>query len=255
MFVASIVSVCAQSECGRLTIAPKVGVNSSVFAYNGEWSFNPDWKMGLVLGAEAEYGLSRSFAVTAGLDYSQSGTCERFRMDDVYREWNVHARCNKVTSHNLSLPIAFKYYVYRGLALKAGVRFNYLMSTSVSGVAEAKRVLEKPGMGIWDNHEDLFYDDGTPVQWETFGSSHANDWVEASQSRVTVDIPLGASFEYKNFVLAATCYLRVSDNKFTQSLMDNYNSDGNILNTFDYQVRNESFDVSVAYRFHLGGKK
>lgn len=253
MLVAAI-SVNAQSDKGKFSIAPKFGVATSVYAYEGDDTFNPNWKMGFQIGAEAEYGLSRKCALVGGLEYNMLGTKEKYKMNSFFTYWDVHSNVEGVTSHSLSLPLGFKYYLCGGLAVKAGVRLNYLLSTTTSGTVEPMRVVDKPGLGVYNNNGELElrYGDGSPAEWESFGPHDISDWVKVSMSRVSVDIPVGASYEYKNFVLGATCYLRVTDNDFTQTLVNNHDSeDIRNLVVSNYKVRHELFSVSLAYRFSV----
>lgn len=100
----------AQSEVGSIMLQPKVGMTIASLSEDYTKS-----KVGLIAGVEGEYQVSAPFSVTAGLLYSMEGTKydgggDSFKMD------------------YLNIPVLANYYVIKGLAIKAGVQFGFLMS-------------------------------------------------------------------------------------------------------------------------------
>ena len=105
------VSMNAQNEVGQISIAPTVGLNiSSVTDWNDTKA-----KAGLAVGAVAEYGVAEKVGVSAGLMFSMQG-CGFKDVDD------------KIKLNYLNIPILANYYVYKGLAVKAGVQPGFLLS-------------------------------------------------------------------------------------------------------------------------------
>ena len=92
----------AQNGEGGMTLQPKVGIN---FANNT--SSGCDMKVGLLAGAEFEYGLTSNIGLGVGLLYSMEG----FKSGDV-----------KYNFDYVNIPIVLNYYVTKGLALKAGLQ-------------------------------------------------------------------------------------------------------------------------------------
>lgn len=95
----------AQNAEGTLTLQPKIGINLANFTVE-----NCDTKVGLIAGAEFEYGLSRNMGLGVGLVYSMEG----FKNSDV--SYNIDY---------VNIPIVFNYYAAKGLALKAGLQPEY----------------------------------------------------------------------------------------------------------------------------------
>jgi hypothetical protein len=80
MMVAAM-SANAQNEVGQVTLMPKAGINISTITGSGS---DKKSKVGLVAGAEFEYGVAQNFDITAGVLYSMEGAKigdAKFNMD------------------------------------------------------------------------------------------------------------------------------------------------------------------------------
>lgn len=92
----------AQNAKSGATLQPKVGINFANNTYE-----KCDMKIGLIAGAEFEYGMDRNMGLGVGLLYSMEG----FKNSDI-----------KYNLDYINIPIVFNYYVSKGLALKAGLQ-------------------------------------------------------------------------------------------------------------------------------------
>ena len=92
----------AQNAKGAVTVQPKVGMNLANFTVD-----NCDTKVGLIAGAELEYGLESNMGLAVGLVYSMEG----FKNNDI-----------KYHLDYINIPVVFNYYAAKGLALKAGLQ-------------------------------------------------------------------------------------------------------------------------------------
>jgi len=108
-------TVNAQNEAGRITVAPVVGVNFASVSMDHTKS-----TVGLAVGVNGEYGLSEKLGISAGLMYSMQG----YKMDG----YDEASRMNY-----LSLPVLANYYVWNGLAVKAGIQPAFLLSAKYDG--------------------------------------------------------------------------------------------------------------------------
>ena len=141
MFTSIMMS--AQNAVGQITLKPMAGVNFATMSKIKE----TEMRIGAVIGAEGEYGLSKKISATTGLLYSMQGAkCYGFSYNLDY----------------INVPILLNYYIYPGLAIKAGMQ---------------------PALNISSNIErtDLDY--------------NANSFY--------FSFPVGASYEYSNFVIDA----------------------------------------------------
>lgn len=107
ILMASVVAN-AQNEVGQISIAPTVGLNIANTNADGAKSL-----IGFVAGATAEYGVTEKFGVTGALQYSMQG-------DKEFGE--------KVKMNYLNIPILANWYVWKSLAVKAGIQPGFLLS-------------------------------------------------------------------------------------------------------------------------------
>lgn len=126
---ATMSGMAQENETGTWTLTPKVGLNWAKMSDGGIWyesdkKASAKGKLGLVVGAEAEYRLLSGLAVSAGLLYSQQGT----RYDDVPKVW----KDMKVSLDYLNLPVMAHVYIAPGLSVEAGIQPGYLIHRSTS---------------------------------------------------------------------------------------------------------------------------
>ena len=156
-------SASAQNEVGQVTLMPKAGINISTITGSGS---DKKSKVGLVAGAEFEYGVAQNFDITAGVLYSMEGAKfgdAKFNMDYI------------------NIPILANYYVVPGLAVKAGIQpaFNVRKKASYNGNTV--------------NIDDVM---NAVLDWAGAG-------VETGVKTFNLSIPVGLSYEYQSFVLDA----------------------------------------------------
>jgi hypothetical protein len=162
MMVAAM-SANAQNEVGQLTLMPKAGINISTITGSGS---DKKSKVGLVAGAEFEYGVAQNFDITAGVLYSMEGA----KIGDA-----------KFNMDYINIPILANYYVVPGLAVKAGIQpaFNVRKKASYNGNTV--------------NIDDVMNE---VLDWAGAG-------VETGVKTFNLSIPVGLSYEYQSFVLDA----------------------------------------------------
>ena len=103
----SSVAMFAQTEAGKLTVQPKVGMNiANLTDLDGSKSL-----IGLAAGAELEYGLTDMLSLSAGAMFSMQGA--KFDEDGV----EAKAKLNYLT-----VPVLANVYVLPGLAVKLGLQ-------------------------------------------------------------------------------------------------------------------------------------
>ena len=173
----SALSLQAQkSEVGKLSVIPFVGINSSNISSNDAYYLvnvyapvitsviKSKGKIGLTAGVAAEYRYSLPLSTSVSVGYSRGG----YR----YTE-GVRMRCHL---DFLNLALLENLYIADGLALKAGVQFDYLMG----------------GKYKYDEFptEDISYD---------------------LFRRWNFVIPVGISYEYQRFMLDLRYNFGISD--------------------------------------------
>ena len=146
-----------QRETGTFTLQPMVGAS---FGYlSGDWNSEPREKKkliaGVVVGVEGEYYATKWLGISAGMNYAMQG----WRLD--YPERSVLTRLNY-----LNFPVMANIYVVKGLSLKTGAQFGWLL-----------------------NAKDRVDDVNIDIKDDCNGFSFA--------------IPLGLAYEFDNFVFDA----------------------------------------------------
>ena len=124
--VAATVSANAQNinrEVGAFTLQPKVGL--ALGSFSGDYikpvgsDAKPKTRVGFIAGVEGEYYIADWFGAALGLNYAQQG----WKFEDT-----------KTKLDYLNVPIVANFYVARGLALKTGAQFGFLLNSKVDGV-------------------------------------------------------------------------------------------------------------------------
>ena len=109
----------AQNEPGTLTIQPKGGFGLATLTNveKAEMTGVGMW------GGELEYAMKEKLSIGAGINFDMLG----YGIDDAdgFKDWH--------TSLNyLAVPIVANYYIYKGLAVKAGLQPALLLSANES---------------------------------------------------------------------------------------------------------------------------
>ena len=103
----------AQNEVGQITVAPTVGLNLATVTGDGSKSITA-----FTVGATAEYGLSEDIGLSAGVMYSMQGA----KLGD-----------EKLKLGYINIPILANYYIWEGLAIKAGLQPGIMLSAKWDG--------------------------------------------------------------------------------------------------------------------------
>lgn len=182
MTVAAL-SVSAQSKVkpGTWSIQPKAGVTiTSVtgldeldglmkdIAVKSESQVN----VGATIGAEAEYQINDRFSVAAGVGYIMQG-----KQWDDYKVPGVEIKDLKMDLGYINVPIVANYYIFKGLAVKAGVQFAFMTNAKMKATEIEGKVETKESLDIKDN-------------CKTFDFS----------------IPVGVSYEFDNHIVIDARY-------------------------------------------------
>jgi hypothetical protein len=211
MMVAAVTAN-AQNEVGQITLKPTVGMNiASMTKTEGDSKV----RVGIAAGVEAEYGITESFSLSAGLLYSMQGVKGNGSFDldffDEYFNYEGDAEYTgkaTVKLDYINIPILANYYVIPGLAIKAGIQPAFNVSKKVKFEGDV----------IYGNKKETVNVD-----------KKIDDGVKAFQFA----IPVGISYEYKNFVLDARYNIGVTKAfKYTDS-------------------RHSVFQITLGYKFAL----
>ena len=171
LILVSLVSF-AQHEVGSLLLIPKVGINISSLSEIK----HSDYRTGIAAGAEMEYQANSKIAITVGALYSQQGVTMTIKDVDYTLKMDY-----------VNIPVLANFYVAKGFALKVGLEGGILINEKVKLVGNgysAEVSLEK--------------------------TLRNGDSRYTNKSFVAA-MPIGASYEYKNFQLDARYIIGLTD--------------------------------------------
>ena len=191
--VAMSISASAQSEAGSLTWQPNVGVTYTYGIVDG-LNDPVDGAYGLTFGVEAMYMLKEKLGIALGLNYTgynvddddiaYSGY-DRYRYYDYgygygyggYVNGSIYERAldpdsRKARNYYFNIPATVNYYIFRGLAVKGGIALNILSTAKIGGKSEVNDL--EGVVKVKDFYKPVF-----------------------------VSMPVGVSYEIKNFVFDA----------------------------------------------------
>ena len=134
----------------------------------GTFSIQP--KIGFTI-ADAEYMVNDIFAVEAGINYSMQGSQWE---DETWHEgdWRYDINDTKIELGYVNIPVTAKVYVWRGLAVKAGVQMGLLTNAKFKSKLH-KRTSEK---------------------------------IRSDCEKMDLSIPIGVSYEFSNHIVVDARY-------------------------------------------------
>jgi hypothetical protein len=133
-------SAFAQQEKGTFTLQFKAGLNIADCINGGQ----SDPRIGLVVGAEGEYRLSKLCSLSLGALYSQQGDKGEGTIN------GYHATSTERLDY-ISFPLMINLYFYKGFALKAGLQPAVNINAAVvikSGGDTAERTFKELGIDV-----------------------------------------------------------------------------------------------------------
>lgn len=123
--VASI-STFAQIEKGTITLQPMVGLTETSFTADAA-----KFKVGFIGGVEGAYQISDRVGVSLGVLYAMQGAKYDYALISTSTGSTVGSGSQNVNLNTLNIPVLCNVYVWKGLAVKAGVQPEIVLSAKV----------------------------------------------------------------------------------------------------------------------------
>lgn len=204
----------AQYEPGTWSIQPKVGVGFSQISNMedvdlGSTKLDNQLTYAASTGVEFEYQASKMISVAAGLSYGVQGTGWKD-----FKQGDEKMKNPRVELEYIQVPIIANVYVTKGLALKAGVQFGFMVDSNVKMTYDTKMM-------------------------DRDATMDASIDMKKDFKKFDLSIPVGISYEFNShWVLDARYHIGLTKlNKETLS------------NGKDW--KNSMFLMSVGYKFDL----
>ena len=189
----SMMAATAQNKEGEFSLKPMVGITVAELRNVGYVQYGP--KVGFSGGLEAEYGITPQLGISLGAIYSQQGGKYDIDVENsittiigTYKISEEKTR-SKVKVDYINIPLLANFYVWRGMALKAGVQLGILVHDKMN--YHYQKIPYIP------NDEPYPLEDHSNHTWEKmtdFGKS------------IDFGIPVGLSYEYRDFIVDARYY-------------------------------------------------
>lgn len=222
------ISVMAQGEKreSKWTVTPRVGMTISDYTNDKKDMYSA--RTGFSAGVEAEYRISPLIGISGGVFYSSQGAKVNYyyteAMDMKAQEYNFFSNnhypvlpenlteddlvmCetttySRIEQQNLNIPILVNFHVWKGLTLKTGLQVEWTMSARLkSDVTGFYYPTDPPiyGQYVSDGIRQVFVKTGERVDY----TRKSDESVKSQLHDVSTSIPVGISYEYKNFELDA----------------------------------------------------
>ena len=253
----------AQDGKGSINFVPYVGMNYSDFSGNTKEYFNgTSGKVNFMAGARFEFQIAEKSAVIADLNYRRLGATADNRIvflrDDPYSmKYNFLADTpneyyaekdrelimemggcifdyKKVTLDCISFGPHFKQNITGNLSAKVGMECTFLLSARwyvyvIDNYGKYKYTSED---GIISGPVDFNRDD---YEWIYTEYDTCEDIGGYFSDHLNVAIPLGLTYDYKNFSVNATYHLPLTK----------------CAEKDEYSLCNQAFDLTIGYRLPL----
>ncbi len=243
----------AQQKAGTFAITPKVGITSSNFSgtmpavvnyyvasglssstsvlilddgsggtFAGSAGFTDSRsKVGFTGGVEAQYQFNSLFGMSLGVMYMQQGA--RYQTAGFTAaigdkgEFKINNDL-KINLHTIAIPVLANVYVWRGLAVKAGLQPEFAVSRKLNG------------------NMSISYD-GDVVTACVGDADHIR--------KFALSIPVGISYEYKHIVADCRYHIGLTDLKKDGDARHSFSSFANERSC------NRTLSFTIGYKFEL----
>lgn len=129
LFLTVLVLVSIAATAQKTKFGAKAGLNVSVLSLSGNIPSGGQTsaKTGFVVGATAEFEISKKFGVQPELLFSTDGGTYNYT-NSFAGSGSVYSYSQSISTNSLSLPVIAKYYVTNDLSIDAGFQLSYLLS-------------------------------------------------------------------------------------------------------------------------------
>ena len=129
LFLTVLVLVSIAATAQKTKFGAKAGLNVSVLSLSGDLPGGGQTtsKTGLVVGATAEFAITKKFSVQPELLFSTDGGTYSYNAP--FAGSNIlYYYTQLISTNSLSVPVIAKYYISNDLSIDAGFQLSYLLS-------------------------------------------------------------------------------------------------------------------------------
>ena len=238
----------AQDGKGSINFVPYVGVNYSDISGDDYIYGETSGKVNFMGASLFEFKIAEKFAVIADLNYRRLGANVKVRdtfsipeNPDAFHDdhaYIVISETKKYTMDYFSSGLQFKQNIIDAFSVRTGIECSFLLSArQYYNLVMYNLPTLDPVTGLYTLTPENRVDD-----FDFFnGMKGGKDYYEKMEymSKVFISVPIGFTYEYKNFSMNATYHLPLTKC-----------AEGND-NWGDCSLRNHAFDLTIGYRLPL----
>ena len=241
-------SVMAQYNKGEWVFRPYAGFLFSTLNSKGfERGYDPKLKFNMTFGGQFELQVMTNSSLLFDINYRRQGCSFDYKEVNQWEMANYVVEVNKLTIDYVCLGLQWKVYVMPNLSARLGVE---LMKTASDLKAHAhaygKKAYNPENPGGYSS-----YDDVSKYVWNEF-DVHETEEVESDLRDVAFCMPIGLSYEYKDFTISAT--YRLDLNRVSDAIDDMF-PDESSYSFYSYSkskpIYFHAFDITVGYSIPL----
>jgi hypothetical protein len=210
----------AQFEPGTFSVQPRLGFTAAMMTNMPAMQLSTNTTLdkmpavGLIIGADAEYQITNLISLSAGLNWAQAGSGwedYKEKQDGLTRE----LKDPKIQTSYLNIPVTANFYVWKGLAVRAGVQMGFLTS------AKKKESIVVSGSK-----------NGVNVNSTTDIDESCKDDFE----KFELSIPVGLSYEFNNHLVLDARY-NIGISKVNKNSASKDSRNGVFALTLGYKIK------------------
>lgn len=259
-------NACAQDDKGSINFVPYVGVNYSDFSeFDTERSLGcTSGKLNFMVGGRFEFQILKNTTLLVDYNYRRLGaTISNYALivgypiDDSYYTWiNVgkeeptmfqfyKQKYQKVTRDCHTLGLQFKQNIVAGLSARVGIEATISAADNMHTHNMEMQAMVAPDyliqvsvgniISIAGNNPDIVDDTG----WSEYDEAYSKYETEGFSDHLNTVIPIGVTYDYKNFSLNATYHLPITS------------CSNSIFPGVTYTMKQQAFDFTIGYRLPL----
>ena len=229
----------AQEGYGSVNFVPYVGVNYSDFSGDDDYFFaGTSGKVNFLIGARVEFIQSDKWSLLIDYNYRRLGAIADncvsvYRTSDAIEPYTKHYK--KITIDCHTFGIQYKHEIVDGLSARIGLEGTFSAAEYWYYNLTGKIAHIKSGSVVAGYDGDYDFENSDMFNITEYDEICADNVSSTFSDQPSFAIPLGLTYDYKNFCVNATYHLPL-----TKCAEDG-----------DYSLRNQAFDLTIGYRLPL----
>lgn len=210
----------AQFEPGTFSVQPRLGFTAAMMTNMPAMQISTNTTLdkmpavGLIIGADAEYQITNLISLSAGLNWAQAGSGwedYKVKQDGLTQE----LKDPKIQTSYLNIPVTANFYVWKGLAVRAGVQMGFLTSAK-----------EKESIVVSGSKNGVNVNSTTDID-----ESCKDDF-----EKFELSIPVGLSYEFNNHLVLDARY-NIGISKVNKNSASKDSRNGVFALTLGYKIK------------------